>query len=204
MTICYEYQKRIWKDGGHDFSGPYYYGMLQSQNPHTTHPYPEETLKKVAGNLLNSATEIIKGARIKGFRQDLKFSVSCITEDGHPSIRCFNFQSTNAYHSGPDFTEEDLASFSISTLPGNKKLLVSHDSFVNYGYRGKGLATSLHSLKNQIVNYYSQTELSSCSGSATLLCTVNAENAAERRVMAKTGFKVSGELYPGCLLYTKE
>lgn len=73
---------------------------------------------------------------------------------------------------------DHLARFALSTLPGCKTVLVSHNAWVHPLARGHGIAPFLHRIKDQIARDL---------GAGALLATVRGDNAAQARVMEKVG-----------------
>lgn len=80
---------------------------------------------------------------------------------------------------GIQFTSK-VGSYSLSPMPGNTQIGISHGTWINYGIRGKGYGKLQH--KERLEEAYKL-------GHRALLCTVNPENAAEKHILAINGWK---------------
>lgn len=70
--------------------------------------------------------------------------------------------------------------YSLTPLPGNNDILVSHGAWVNTHLRGKGLGQQLHQERIEYAKNHGQTYM---------LATVDADNKAQVHIMQKNGWK---------------
>lgn len=74
-----------------------------------------------------------------------------------------------------------LANFFMEEFPGNGDVLVSHAVSINQYQRGKGLGTLLNAIRSEAARE---------AGASAIICTVREDNAAERLVLFKNGWKL--------------
>lgn len=72
-----------------------------------------------------------------------------------------------------------ITKFSLTTLPNNRHLAISCNSFVYPQYRKRGIATGMHDIKEFICRKV---------GISKMMCTVNKHNVAELSVLDKRGW----------------
>ena len=73
-----------------------------------------------------------------------------------------------------------VSTFTLNQFPGNGNILVSTNSQVNSDFRGKGVASKLHGLKEAIALK---------AGAKTLMATVNGNNKAQIGLMEKRNWR---------------
>lgn len=83
-----------------------------------------------------------------------------------------NLAGSNPWNGG-------VVSFHLTMLPGCCGYLVSHESFVYYEFRRKGIATVLQSIKEEIAREEGYTHM---------MCTTMASNMSQNRILEKHGW----------------
>jgi RimJ/RimL family protein N-acetyltransferase len=73
-----------------------------------------------------------------------------------------------------------IGEFTLSDLPGNLEVGVSHGTFIHPESRGKGIGQKQHAER-----LAAATQI----GYLALICTVNATNLAEKHILTKNGWK---------------
>jgi len=76
-----------------------------------------------------------------------------------------------------------IASFSLSALPGNGDVLISHYAYADIRVRGKGLGNLLCA---------ERIAAAKAAHASAMICTVREENEIERRVLFTNGFRPMG------------
>lgn len=78
-------------------------------------------------------------------------------------------------------THDDIhGGWSMSPLPGNGEVLVSHGAYVAPEARGKGLGQKLHKARLDVAK---------SAGASYILATVEMDNAPEIHILEKNGWK---------------
>lgn len=78
-----------------------------------------------------------------------------------------------------DIRRHPLAMFSLSYLPGNGCIAVSHDLWITAQQRERGIATALRKFKDWVCYE---------AGIKLVMCTVNSDNTAQLKIMKKDGW----------------
>jgi len=77
-----------------------------------------------------------------------------------------------------------VCTFSLSELPGNCGILVSHGLFINTTFQGRGLGQFLQDLKKKIAMAY---------GYTIMMCTTLENNSVENYLLKKNGWEISNK-----------
>ncbi len=81
------------------------------------------------------------------------------------------------------------ATYSLTTFPKCESILISHDSWVKEEFRGQGIGTKAHQ---------SRLEVAEALGANYLICTVNAYNTPQIRILRKFGWKLLDSFIHNC------
>lgn len=88
------------------------------------------------------------------------------------------------YHRGTKYGPKQVAwKGSISELPGNKSVGVSHGVLLHDVFRGKGIGGAIHAARLRMLKEYGVYN--------SLVCTVNEGNEAELKILRKNGWAVT-------------
>lgn len=71
--------------------------------------------------------------------------------------------------------------FSLTSLPGNEEVFVSHNSYVVPELRANGFGQAMHKEKLELMSNY---------GGRYALATVDDENQIQKHIMEKNGWKI--------------
>lgn len=85
--------------------------------------------------------------------------------------------------------------FGLTLMPGNRRILISHDSYVNYLDRGKGIGKKMLNLREEIAKEV---------GVNLLLATVRDDNAAENHILLTDGWDRLIKRETGVSLWAKQ
>lgn len=90
--------------------------------------------------------------------------------------------------------EQEISHFSISILPGCKRVVVFHGVTVEPTYRNQGLGKTLHGYRLAVAERF---------GAKTAMCTVLVGNSVEKKILAGYGWSCMAGVTPGIEIWTK-
>lgn len=91
-------------------------------------------------------------------------------------------------------TEAEVSRFSISILPGCRKVVVFHGVTVEPTHRNQGLSKLLHGYRLAVAERY---------GAKTAMCTVLVGNSVEKKILTGYGWTCMTTVTPGIEVWTK-
>lgn len=91
--------------------------------------------------------------------------------------------------------DKEISRFSISFLPGCRKVVVFHGVTVDPQYRNQGFGTLLHGFRLRIAQRV---------GAETAMCTVLSGNSIEKRILEHYGWTRMTTVSPNIEIWTNE